>query len=105
MDLLFYLKNGYAPSNLSYKNKHALRLKAKHFKIIDDVLFRRNYDSVLLRCLKKPEAQEVLQELHDGPTGGHFGRVTIVHKIIHTSYYWPTLFKDAHEYVRKCRTY
>ena len=37
-DLIFYLKNGYAPSNLSYKNKRALRLKAKHYEIIDDVL-------------------------------------------------------------------
>ena len=26
-DLIYYLKNRYAPSNLSYKNKHALRLK------------------------------------------------------------------------------
>jgi len=50
-DLIFYLKNGYAPPNLSYKNKRAIRLKAKNFTIIDDVLFRQNYDSNLLRCL------------------------------------------------------
>jgi len=39
-DLIFYLKNGYASSNLSYKNKRAIRLKAKNFTIINDVLFR-----------------------------------------------------------------
>eukprot|EP00253_Pinus_taeda_P020727 PITA_20727 len=97
-DLIFYLKNGYAPPNLSYKNKRAIRLKAKDFTIIDYVLFRQNYDSILLRCLEKPEAQKVLQELHDGPAGGHFGADTTAHKIIHAGYYWPTLFKDAHEY-------
>eukprot|EP00253_Pinus_taeda_P016099 PITA_16099 len=97
-DLIFYLKNGYAPPNLSYKSKRAIRLKAKKFTIIDDVLFRQNYDSVLLRCLEKPEAQKVLQELHDGPAGGHFGADTIAHKVIHVGYYWPTLFIDAHEY-------
>eukprot|EP00253_Pinus_taeda_P022398 PITA_22398 len=102
-DLIFYLKNGYAPPNLSYKNKRAIRLKAKNFIIIDDVLFRQNYDSVLLRCLEKPEAQKVLKELHDGPAGGHFGADTTAHKVIHAGYYWPTLFRDAHEYVRKCR--
>eukprot|EP00253_Pinus_taeda_P014460 PITA_14460 len=64
---------------------------------------RQNYDSILLRCLEKPEAQKVLQELHDGPAGGHFGADTTAHKIIHAGYYWPTLFRDAHEYVRKCR--
>lgn len=101
-DLIFYLKNGYAPPNLSYKNKRAIILKEFFFTIINDVIFRKNYDSILLRCLEKPEAQKVLQELHDGPAGGHFGADTTTHKIIHAGYYWPTLFKDAHEYVRKC---
>eukprot|EP00253_Pinus_taeda_P010355 PITA_10355 len=44
------------------------------------------------------EAQKVLQELHDGPAGGHFGANTTAHKVIHARYYWPTLFRDAHEY-------
>jgi len=86
-DLIFYLKNGYAPSNLSYKNKRAIRLKAKNFVIFDDVLFRWNYDSILLRFLENPEVQKVLQELHDGPAGGHFGANTTAHKIIHDGYY------------------
>eukprot|EP00253_Pinus_taeda_P007835 PITA_07835 len=47
---------------------------------------------------RKPEAQKVLPELHDGPVGGHFGADTISHKIIHVGYYWPTLFRDTHEY-------
>eukprot|EP00253_Pinus_taeda_P021759 PITA_21759 len=72
--------------------------------MVDDVLFRQNYDSILLRFLEKPEAQKVLQELHDGPAGGHFGADTTAHKIIHVGYYWPTLFRDTHEYVRKCRS-
>eukprot|EP00253_Pinus_taeda_P014241 PITA_14241 len=63
---------------------------------------RKNYDSVLLRCLEEQEAQTVLQELHDGPVRGHFGADITAHKIIHAGYYWPTLFRDAHEYVRKC---
>eukprot|EP00253_Pinus_taeda_P009284 PITA_09284 len=58
-DLIFYLENGYAPPNLSYKSKRAIKLKAKSFTIIDDVLFKKNYDSILLRCLEKPEAQKV----------------------------------------------
>eukprot|EP00253_Pinus_taeda_P022399 PITA_22399 len=66
---------------------------------------RKNYDSILLRCLEKHEAQKVLQELHDGPAGGHFGADTTTHKIIHAGYYWPTLFRDAHEYVMKCRNF
>ena len=79
-------------------------MKEKNFTIIDDVLFKQNYDSILLRFLEKPEAQKVLQELHDGTTGGHYGADTTAHKIIHAGYYWPTLFKDTHEYIRRFKS-
>ena len=102
-DIIFYLKNGYAPSNLDYTKKRDLRLKAKQYQLVNDVLFRMNYDSVLLRCLEKTESEKVLQELHDGLAGGHYARDTTTHKILCMGYYWPTLFKDAHSYIRKCQ--
>lgn len=46
VDLKFYLKNEYAPMNLNYKTKCAQRLKSNQYELIDDVLFRKNYDSV-----------------------------------------------------------
>jgi len=45
----------------------------------------------------------VLKDLHDRPTGGHFARETIAHKVLRDGYYSPTLFQDAHAYVRKCK--
>ena len=47
--------------------------------------------------------KKVLQELHDGPTSGHYVGDTTAHKILRASYYWPTLFEDSHNYVRKCQ--
>ena len=102
-DFIFYLKNIYAPSNLDYTKKRALRLKAKQYQLINDALFRMNYDFVLLRCLEKSKAEKVLQELHDGLAGGHYAIDATTHKILCVGYYWPTLFKDAHSYVRKCQ--
>eukprot|EP00253_Pinus_taeda_P006940 PITA_06940 len=55
-------------------------------------------------CLEKIEAEKVLQELHDGPLGGHYAGDATAHKILRAGYYWPTLFKDSHSYVRKCQT-
>lgn len=104
-DIIYYLKNGYAPSNLDHTKKRALRLKAKQYQRVNDVLFRINHDSVLLRCLEKSEAEKVLQELHDGPAGGHYAGDATTHKILRAGYYWPTLFKDSHNYVRKCQVY
>ena len=59
-DIIFYLKNGYAPPNLNYTKKRALRLKAKQYQLVNDVIFRMNYDSILLRCLEKSKAEKVL---------------------------------------------
>lgn len=106
-DIIYYLKNGYAPSNLDHTKKRALRLKAKQYQLVNNVLFRINYDFVLLRCLEKSEAEKVLQELHDGLAGGHYIGDATAHKILRAGYYWPTLFKDSHNYVRKfqvCQT-
>eukprot|EP00253_Pinus_taeda_P005016 PITA_05016 len=102
-DIIYYLKNGYAPSYLDHTKKRALRLKAKQYELINDILFRMNYDSILLRCLEKSEPNKVLQELHDGPAGGHYAGDATAHKILRARYYWPTLFKDSHNYVRKCQ--
>eukprot|EP00253_Pinus_taeda_P024170 PITA_24170 len=102
-DTIYYLKNGYAPSHLDHTKKRTLRLKAKQYQLIDDVLFKRNYDSMLLRCLEKIESEKVLQELHDGPAGGHYAGDATAHKILQAGYYWPTLFKDSRSYVRKCQ--
>eukprot|EP00253_Pinus_taeda_P025357 PITA_25357 len=46
---------------------------------------------------------QMYEELHDGPAGGHYARDATAHKILRAGYYWPTLFKDSHNYVRKCQ--
>jgi len=104
-DIIYFLKNGYALSRLDHAKRRALRLKAKQYQLINDVLFKRNYDSVLLRCLEKIEAEKVLQELHGGPAGGHYAGEATAHKILCAAYYWPTLFKDSYDYIRKCQVY
>ena len=73
--------------------------------MIDGVLFCKNYDNVLLRCLEKDDANQVLTELHDGPTGVNFDGETTVHKVLRESYYGPTLCRDAHAYDQKCQIF
>jgi hypothetical protein len=65
-------------------------------------MFNQNFDGILMRCLEKDEGKKVLLELHAGEASGHFGGDTTAHKVLRGSYYWPTLFKDAHALCRKC---
>ena len=96
-DLVHYLRAGLLLEHWNSKQRRALRLKSASYQIVEGILFRKNYDGVLLRCLEKEDAKKVMIDLHDGPAGD-----TTDHKILRAGYYWPTLFKDAHAHVRKC---
>jgi hypothetical protein len=96
--------HGTCPKNLNLKERRALRIKSTQYCLINSVLFRVNYDGVLLRCLEREYADKVLKELHDGPAGGNFVGNTTTRKILRDDYYWPTLFRDAHTYTRNCKT-
>lgn len=58
----------------------------------------------MLRFLEKEDAEKVLIDHHDGPTRGYFSGDAIARKFLRSSYYWPTVYKDCHSYVRKCKT-
>jgi hypothetical protein len=86
-EIKFCLIHGSAPCHLDPTKRRALRLKYASFHLINGILFRQNYDGVLMRCLKKDEAEKVLLELHAGEAGGHFGGDTTANKLLRASYY------------------
>jgi hypothetical protein len=96
------LTHKYSPRYFDPKNRRALRLKSSSFQLINDVLFRKNFDGVLMSCLEKEESEKVLSELHAGEASGHFGGENIDHNVLRDGYYWPTLFKDSHTLCHKC---
>jgi hypothetical protein len=102
--LTYLLHHGTCPENLNPRERRSLRLKSTQYRLINLVLFRVNYDGVILRCIKCGNADKVLKELHDGPIGGNFAGNTTTHKILRVVYYFPTLFRDALTYARNCKT-
>ena len=79
-DIRTYLETGSAPDHLDPKKKRAVRLKSAPYQLINNVLFRKNADGVLLRCLEKEESDLVLTQLHDGPAGGHWVVILVLIK-------------------------
>jgi len=70
--------------------------------IIGDQLYFQRKDGVLRQTIGKGETSHLLYEFHDGFCGGHFTKQIATEKILQACYYWPTFFKDAHDY---CRSY
>jgi hypothetical protein len=57
---------------MSSKERRTLKMKTNHYVPIFGVLFRRNFDGVLLRCLDHSKSRQIIQEFHSGVCGGHF---------------------------------
>jgi hypothetical protein len=76
--------------------------KSQNYSMISNQLYFQGKDGVLRRTIGNCDTSRLLYEFHDGFYGGHFaGRIT-TEKILQVGYYWPTLFKDAHDYCKSC---
>ena len=70
-DITNVLLNLQVPPGLSRTKKRFLKMKASKFCILDNALFWKNHEGILLNCLIKEEADKVLKEFHAGDCGGH----------------------------------
>ncbi|GJR29779.1 reverse transcriptase domain-containing protein [Tanacetum coccineum] len=59
-------------------------------------------DQVIRRCVSGQEAFDILKACHSGPTGGHYGANYTAKKVFDSGFYWPTIYKDAHDFVTRC---
>ena len=107
-DICFVLLNLQAPPGLSRTKKRFLKMKASKFCIIDNVLFWKNHEGILLNFLTLDETGKVLKEFHAGDCGGHLYWKSIADKILRAGFYWPSLFTDVKKFViswHKCQIF
>nr|KYP45464.1 Retrotransposable element Tf2 [Cajanus cajan] len=80
-----------------------VRLKSAKFVIIRDELFKCGLSTPLLKCLIAPQAAYVIEEIHRGICGMHFGARSMAIRVLRAGYYWPTLKSDCQAYMQKCK--
>ncbi|GJX58608.1 reverse transcriptase domain-containing protein [Tanacetum coccineum] len=59
-------------------------------------------DQVIWRCVYGQEAVDILTACHNGPTGGHHGANYTAKKVFYSGFFWPTIYRDAHDLVTRC---
>jgi hypothetical protein len=70
---------------------------------LDDLfLFKIGGDSLLRRCVSREESKSILWHCHNSPYEGHFNGEHTAAKVLQSGFYRPTIFKDAHIYVKQC---
>ncbi|WP_271039623.1 reverse transcriptase domain-containing protein [Agrobacterium sp. ST15.13.040] len=83
-------------------NAARLRRRAGRFFLIGEELYRQGYANPLQRCVGEEDTEMVLEEVHEGMCGSHIGTDALAAVILRQGYFWPTLRKDARQFVQKC---
>ncbi|GJZ44614.1 reverse transcriptase domain-containing protein [Tanacetum coccineum] len=54
-------------------------------------------DQVIRRCVYGQETIDILTACHNRPTGGHHGANYTAKKVFDSGFYWPMIYRDAHD--------
>ncbi|XP_043809729.1 uncharacterized protein LOC122723055 [Manihot esculenta] len=97
---LEYLERGKLPEDKAEARK--ITDRAANYQVVRGTLYRRGKSCPWLRCVGPEEATRVMKEIHQGICGAHEGAGTLANKIFKQGYYWPTVKREAGEFVGRC---
>nr|GEW22332.1 reverse transcriptase domain-containing protein [Tanacetum cinerariifolium] len=90
---------------------HLSRLENPHKDVLENKDINENFPLETLGkissgstpwCVHGQEAFGILKACHEGPTGGHHDANFTAKKVFDASFFWPTIYKDAHDLVKSC---
>nr|GEW84664.1 reverse transcriptase domain-containing protein [Tanacetum cinerariifolium] len=58
-----------------------------------------------MSCVHGQEAYDILKACYEGPTGGYHGANFTAKKVFDAGFFWPTIYRDAHNLVKSCVDY
>nr|GFA64532.1 reverse transcriptase domain-containing protein [Tanacetum cinerariifolium] len=96
-DFANYHVGNFLLKGMSTQQKNKFFKDVKHYFWDDPFLFNVCADQVIWRCVHGKEALEILNACHNGPTGGNHGANLTAKKVFDAGFFWPTIYKDAHE--------
>nr|GEW24616.1 reverse transcriptase domain-containing protein [Tanacetum cinerariifolium] len=79
---------------------HLSRLENPYENILDPKQINENFPLETLSMVASREALEILEACHNRPMEGHHGANLTANKVFDARFFWPTIYKDAHELVK-----
>nr|GEW09692.1 reverse transcriptase domain-containing protein [Tanacetum cinerariifolium] len=101
-DIANYHAGNFIVKGMSSQQKKKFFKDVKHYFWDDPYLFKIYADQVIMRCVHGQEAVDILTACHNGPTGGYHGANLIAKKVFGSGFYWPTIYRYAHDFVTWC---
>ena len=69
------------------RERCSIRMMAMQYILCGGQLSKRSYDGIHLHCLKKEEAEKVMEEIHQGICDPHMNGTLLAKKILRIGYY------------------
>ena len=89
------------PKGALANDKRTLRSMAMDFLLNGEILYKRNHNNDLLRCINAMEAKKIIEEVHEGFCETHLIGHAIARTILRASYFWLTMENVCINHVRK----
>ncbi|KAJ9551837.1 LOW QUALITY PROTEIN: hypothetical protein OSB04_015882 [Centaurea solstitialis] len=102
VDITNFLACGIKPHGMRGKPLKKFLHDCRQYVWDDPFLYKIGMDQLLRRCVHWCEQNQILHGCHTSPFGGHFGGQRTAAKILQSGFFWPTVFKDSHIFVKNC---
>uniref|UniRef100_A0A2N9FRP3 Integrase catalytic domain-containing protein n=1 Tax=Fagus sylvatica TaxID=28930 RepID=A0A2N9FRP3_FAGSY len=97
-----YLVKDFIPETWTAQDRRKFFVEVRNFYWDDPYLFKYCPDQILRRCIPDNETFSVIKFCHTEACGGHFSVKKTTAKILQCGFYWPTMFKDTHNFCKRC---
>ncbi|XP_071708705.1 uncharacterized protein [Rutidosis leptorrhynchoides] len=97
-----FLNKGALPMDSTEARK--IKMKAPMYLLDKGILYRKSFLEPHLRCLNPTQVESIIREVHKGMCALHSGHKTVASKIMRLGYYYPSMYRDAAEVIRKCQS-
>ncbi|GJZ05361.1 reverse transcriptase domain-containing protein [Tanacetum coccineum] len=101
-DYINYIVKKVVPPKWTPERRKRFFSQVRNYFWDEPFAFRLCPDNVMRRCVAGNEILEILAHCHSGPTRGHHSASITGRKVYEAGFYWPSIFKDAKDYVMKC---
>ena len=97
-----FLSTGEIPADRKEQDRKYFLAKIHSYYWEEPFLFKYCADHIIRKCVPEEEQQGILSHCHENACGGHFASQKTAMKVLQSGFYWPSLFKEAHQMCRVC---
>nr|GEV13682.1 reverse transcriptase domain-containing protein [Tanacetum cinerariifolium] len=100
IDFANYHVGNFIVKGMTSQLKNKFFKDVKHYFWDDPFLFKIFVDQVIRWFVHGKKALDILEACHNGPAGEHHGANLTAKNVFDAGFFWPTIYKDAHELVK-----